>query len=55
MMTEVISRTLPPPNNATIDKEWNEWEPRSPGSLRFKEIVNVIETHAKIQADELNF
>ena len=52
---EVDGMVIPPPNNATIDKEWNDWEPRSPGSLHFKEIVNVIETHAKIQADELNF
>ena len=52
---EVDGMVIPPPNNAIIDKEWNEWEPRSPGSMRFKEIVNVIETQAKIQADEMNF
>ena len=52
---QVDGMVIPPPNNATIDKEWNEWEPRSPGSMRFKEIVNVIETQAKIQADEMNF
>jgi hypothetical protein len=52
---EVDGMVIPPPNNATIDKEWNEWEPRSPGSIRFKEMVNNIETQAKIQADELNF
>jgi len=52
---EVDGMVVPPPNNATIDKEWNEWEPRSPGSMRFKEMVNNIETQAKIQADELNF
>ena len=52
---EVDGMVIPPPNNAIIDKEWDEWEPRSPGSMRFKEIVNVIETQAKIQADELNF
>ena len=46
---------IPPSNKAAIDKEWNEWEPRSPGSMRFKETVNAIETYAKIQADELNF
>jgi len=48
---EVDGMVIPPPNHATIDKEWNDWEPGSPGSMRFKEIVNVIETHAKIQAD----
>jgi len=52
---QIDGMVIPPPNNATIDKEWNEWEPRSPGSKRFKEIVNAIETHAKIQADEMNF
>jgi len=52
---EVDGMVIPQPNNATIDKEWNEWEPRSPGSMRFKEMVNNIETQAKIQTDELNF
>jgi len=46
---------IPPPNHKTIDKEWSEWEPRSPGSKRFKEMVNSLEIQAKIQADEMNF
>ena len=52
---QVDGMIIPPSNKAVIDKEWNEWEPRSPGSMRFKETVNAIETYAKIQADELNF
>jgi len=46
---------IPPSNHASIDKEWDEWEPRSPGSLRFKETVNMIEKYAKEHADEMNF
>tara|TARA_B100000427_G_scaffold97237_1_gene80045 strand:+ start:985 stop:1509 length:525 start_codon:yes stop_codon:yes gene_type:complete len=52
---QVDGMIIPPSNKVAIDKEWNEWEPRSPGSMRFKETVNAIETYAKIQADELNF
>ena len=52
---EIDGQVIPPANHKSIDKEWNEWEPRSPGSKRFKDMVNAIETHAKIQADELNF
>ena len=44
-----------PKNHREIDKEWNEWKPTSPGSLRFKNMVNDIETMAKYQNDELNF
>ena len=50
--TDVISI---PKNYREIDKEWNEWKPTSPGSLRFKNMVNDIETMAKYQTDELNF
>ena len=46
---------IPPSNHKTIDKEWSEWEPRSPGSKRFKDMVNSLEAQAKIQADEMNF
>ena len=50
--TDVISI---PKNYREIDKEWNEWKPTSHGSLRFKNMVNDIETMAKYQTDELNF
>lgn len=53
--TEIDGVIIPPPNYKTIDKEWNEWEPKSPGSMRYKKMVDNIESFAKIQADELNF
>ena len=46
---------IPPSNHNVIDKEWKEWNPRSPGSLRYKQMVDSIESFAKIQADENNF
>jgi hypothetical protein len=52
---QVDGVVIPPSTHATIDKEWNEWEPRSPGSKRFKEMVNTIEKYAKEHADEMNF
>ena len=42
-------------NTKSFDKEWKEWNPRSPGSLRYKQMVDSIESFAKIQADENNF
>lgn len=44
-----------PPDHATIDREWNNWQPRSPGSTRFKQMVDAIEERARIQMDEVNF
>lgn len=44
-----------PPGHEIIDKEWDAWEPRSPGARSFKETVNLIEMMAKRQADDLNF
>jgi len=52
---QVDGIVIPPSNRVTIDKEWNEWEPRSPGSKRFKNVVDTLESQAKIHADELNF
>ena len=53
--SEIDGVVIPPSNSRIIDKEWKEWEPRSPGSLRYKQMVDNIETIARIQADELNF
>jgi len=53
--SEVDGVVIPPSDCRMIDKEWKEWEPRSPGSLRYKKMVDNIESIAKIQADELNF
>jgi hypothetical protein len=44
-----------PPGYEIIDKEWEAWEPQSPGARSFKERVDLIEMLAKRQADELNF
>lgn len=53
--SEIDGVVIPPSNSRIIDKEWKEWEPRSPGSLRYKQMVDNIESLARIQADELNF
>ena len=44
-----------PPGYETIDAVWNSWKPSSPGSLRFKEMVDQIEERARLQMDEHNF
>jgi hypothetical protein len=51
---EIDGMVIPPSNHASIDKEWNDWQPKSPGSMKFKQIVDDIETRAKYQADEAN-
>lgn len=53
--TEIDGNVSLPPDHELIDREWNEWKPSSPGSLKFKELVNRIEDRAKIQMDNLNF
>lgn len=52
---EVDGDVSAPPGHEIIDKEWEAWEPRSPGARSFKERVDFIEMLAKRQADELNF
>jgi len=53
---DVIDGVVEKPADAKdIDKEWNEWEPRSPGAKRYKETVELIEYYAKQQADKNNF
>ena len=53
--TEIDGEIIPPPNHASIDREWNEWTPTSPGAKSFKETVDAIETMARINADNLSF
>lgn len=53
--SEIDGVVIPPSNSRIIDKEWKEWEPRSPGSLRYKQMVDNIESIARVQADDLNF
>ena len=53
--SEIEGQVIPPANHASIDKEWNEWKPTSPGARSFKEKVDAIEAMAKLQADNLSF
>ena len=53
--SEVEGQVIPPANHASIDKEWNEWKPTSPGAKSFKERIDAIETMAKMHADNLSF
>jgi hypothetical protein len=52
--SEIDGQVIPPANHASIDKEWNEWKPTSPGARSFKEKVDAIETMAKMHADNLS-
>jgi len=52
---EIDGIVIPPHNSKSIDKEWNEWEPTSPGAKRYKDMVNTIEEFARHQAAENNF
>jgi len=52
---EIDGKVIPPSDYKTIDKEWNAWEPRSPGARSFKETVDAIEAMAKAHADNLSF
>jgi len=52
---EIDGEVIPPGDYKVIDQEWNDWQPLSPGSRRYKELVDSIEEFAKMQADNLNF
>jgi hypothetical protein len=51
----IDGEVIPPSDYKAIDKEWNAWEPRSPGARSFKETVDAIEAMAKAHADNLSF
>jgi len=53
--SELDGRMELPLGYETIDAAWSDWKPSSPGSSRFKDMVNRIETRAKLQMDEHNF
>ena len=36
-----------PPDHKSIDKEWNDWKPTSPGGRSFKETIDMIENKVK--------
>jgi len=52
---EIDGQVIPPSSHKEVDREWNEWKPTSPGSRKFKQVVDSIEEFAKIHADNLNF
>ena len=52
---EVDGLVIPPSSHREVDLEWNKWEPTSPGSRKFKAVVDSLEEFAKMHADNLNF
>ena len=52
---DVDGEVHPPPGHEIIDKEWDEWQPRTPGARSFKDTVDMIEAYARRHADSLNF
>ena len=52
---EIDGQVIPPSDYKSIDKEWNEWKPSTPGARSFKETVDAIEALAKVHADNLSF
>ena len=52
---EIDGEVIPPSNYKSIDKEWNEWKPSTPGARSFKDTVDAIEALAKVHADNLSF
>lgn len=44
-----------PPGYEMIDAAWSDWKPSSPGSLKFKEMVDRLEARAKVDMDDHNF
>jgi hypothetical protein len=49
---EIMER---PPDHKEIDEEWNSWSPVSPGALRFKQTVDMIEYYVNQKNDENAF
>ena len=52
---QIDGEVIPPSDYKSIDKEWNEWKPSTPGARSFKETVDAIEALAKAHADNLSF
>ena len=45
--SEVEGQNIVPPDYASIDREWNEWQPSSLGARSFKETVDLIESRVR--------
>jgi len=52
---EIDGQVIPPSDYKSIDKEWNEWKPSTPGARSFKDTVDAIEALARAHADNLSF
>lgn len=52
---EIDGEVIPPSSHREVDREWEQWEPMSPGSRKFKKVVDSLEEFAKMHADNLNF
>jgi len=44
-----------PENHKSIDAEWNNWKPSTPGAQKFKNTVDAIEMYARMMNDEAEF
>ena len=44
-----------PSDHALVDSDWNKWVPKSEGERRYKDMVDKIDTIAKICKDNANF
>ena len=51
---EVEEEIEKPRDAKQIDREWNEWNPTSPGARSFKDTIDMIECRIKHQIDEKN-
>ena len=51
----IDGQVIPPADHKSIDKEWDEWKPSTPGARSFKDTVDAIEALAKVHADNLSF
>lgn len=45
--SEVQGLNIQPPDYASIDKDWNEWQPSSAGARSFKETIDLIESRVR--------
>ena len=44
-----------PADHQEVDREWNQWNPNTPGGRRFKALVDAMDHMARIQMDNQDF
>lgn len=44
-----------PPDHALVDSDWDKWTPKSEGERRYRDMVNKIDTIAKLYKDNHDF